>query len=53
LDQAEKLGILVLTRENLKLALNQIVLLPRADQLFEEAEQAVQADLDKYRSQPL
>jgi hypothetical protein len=41
IDQAEKLGILVLTRENLEWALTEIMRFPNADKLYEEGMQTI------------
>jgi hypothetical protein len=48
IEQAEKLGILVLAREAIDELLNRTVTLPNADQLFNEALQVVQAAKAKY-----
>lgn len=42
IDQAEKLGVLVLTREDLEWALSEIMRFPNADKLYEEGIQTVQ-----------
>jgi hypothetical protein len=52
LETAEKLGILVMTRENLDNAINQRTLVhPNADQVYAESEQIVSAALAKYQAQ--
>jgi hypothetical protein len=48
LEQAERLGILVLVRENIEEMINRTPILPNPDQLYEEARQAVQAARAKY-----
>lgn len=50
LEQAEKLGVVVLTRESLEEALKRTLVLPDADALFAEGEQAVQAAQAKYQN---
>lgn len=52
IEAAEKLGVLVMTRENLDNAINQRTLIvPNADQLYVEGEQAVSDALAKYETQ--
>jgi len=51
LEQAEKLGILVFTRENIENALNRSFVPQNAEQLYAEWEQAVSMALAKYNSQ--
>jgi hypothetical protein len=52
LEAAEKLGILVMTRENLDNAINQRTLVhPNADQIYAEAEQVVSEALAKHQAQ--
>jgi len=51
LEQAEKHGVLVLTRENIENALNRSLVLPNAEQLYAEAEQTVRSALAKYTAQ--
>ena len=52
LETAEKLGILVMTRENLDSAINQRTLVhPNADLVYAEAEQVVTDALAKYQAQ--
>ena len=53
LEQAEKLGIVVLTRESLEEALKRTLVLPDAEALFAEGEQAAQAAQAKYQSAAL
>jgi len=48
LEAAERLGVLIVTRENLDQAINQTLLQPNADQIYAEAEQSVSAALAKY-----
>jgi hypothetical protein len=52
IEATEKLGILVLTRENLNQAIDRTLMQPNADQTYAEAEQAVNAALAKYEAQP-
>jgi len=52
IEQAEKLGILVLSRENLDLAISQTLVMPNADQIYDEAEQTVRTAQEKYRAEP-
>jgi hypothetical protein len=50
-EQAERLGVLVLTRENLEQAANfRTLLLPNAEQIYEEGVQAVDVARAKYES---
>jgi hypothetical protein len=52
LETAERLGILVMTRENLDNAINQRTLIhPNADQIYAESEQVVSEALAKYQLQ--
>ncbi|MDQ7250565.1 hypothetical protein [Dongia sedimenti] len=53
LDQAEKLGILVMTREDLNEMIQRSRFPQNADRLFEEAEGRTKAALAKYNPQPL
>ena len=48
LEQAEKLGILVLAREQIDELINRTLTLPNPDQYYEEALQAIQAARAKY-----
>lgn len=48
IDQAERHGVLVLTRENIESALDRARLLPNAEQLFADGEEAVKTKLAKY-----
>jgi hypothetical protein len=50
-EAAEKLSILVLTREGLEQGINRSLVQPNADQMYTEAEQAVSAALAKYENQ--
>ena len=52
IEAAEKLGILVLTREDLNQVIDRTLMQPNADQTYAEAEQAVNAALAKYEAQP-
>lgn len=49
LEQAERLGVLVLTRESLEKALLRSLVLPDAEALFTEAEQSVLTAQEKYQ----
>lgn len=52
LETAEKLGVLVMTRENLDNAINQTTLVhSNADQMYAEAEQTVSVAMVKYQEQ--
>jgi len=48
IDQAEKLGICVITRENIDQLIFRTLLLPNADQLYEQTEQAITAALERH-----
>jgi hypothetical protein len=48
LEQAEKLGILVLTRENLELMLERTLIPQNADQIYQEAEETIKLGQAKY-----
>jgi hypothetical protein len=49
LEDAERLGVLVVTRETLENAIDQrTLMLPNADQVYAEAEQAIKEALAKY-----
>jgi hypothetical protein len=52
IEQAEKHGVLVISRENLDQALTTTLVLPNADQLYEEAITAVESAKAKYETQP-
>lgn len=52
LEQAERLGILVITRENIQEALRRTAIQQDADKLFAEAEEAVKVALAKYEQKP-
>jgi hypothetical protein len=52
IEAAERLGILVIARENLDRAIDRTLVQPNADQTYAEAEQAVSAALAKYQTQP-
>jgi hypothetical protein len=49
-EAAEKLGVCIITRERLDGAIDRTLLLPNADQIYAEAEQAVSAALAKYET---
>jgi hypothetical protein len=49
-EAAERLGVLVLTRENLERAVDRTLLMPDPDPIYTEAEQAVRAALSKYQA---
>jgi hypothetical protein len=51
IEAAEKLGIYVMTRENLDDGITQTMFQPNADQMYAGAEQIVAANLEKHRSQ--
>jgi hypothetical protein len=51
IEAAEKLGVLVITREGLDRATVQTLRLPNADQIYTEAEQTVSTALAKYKAQ--
>lgn len=53
LEQAEKLGVVVLTRESLEEALKRTLVLPDAEALYTEGEQAAQAAQSKYQNATL
>jgi CHAT domain-containing protein len=50
-EQAEKLGILVMSRENLEQAVTSALVLPNAEQLYDRAIQTIEAAQAKYDSQ--
>ena len=52
IEQAEKLGILIVSRENLDLAVGRTLVMPNPDQIYEEAEQAVKSAQEKYLAEP-
>jgi hypothetical protein len=49
LETAEKLGILVMTRESLETAINRTLVQPNADQMYDEAEKAITEAIARYR----
>lgn len=51
-EAAERLGVLVMTRENLDRAIERTLVQPNAEQSYVEAEQAVSAGLTKYQTEP-
>jgi hypothetical protein len=48
IEQAEKLGILVMTREDLEQGINRTIVIPNADELLEQAQETVRAAQAKY-----
>ena len=50
MDSAERLGILVITRETLDSAIERSLILPNAEQTYAQAEQRVTAALAKYQT---
>ena len=52
IEQAERVGILVRTREDLEEALNRTLTFPMADELYEQAIQAASSAQAKYEAQP-
>jgi hypothetical protein len=51
LEAAEKLGILVMTRESLESAINRTLVQPSPDQMYEEAERTIREAAAKYQAQ--
>jgi hypothetical protein len=51
IEQAEKLGVLVMCRENLEEAVTRTLVLPNAEQLYEEAIKTVESAKVKYETQ--
>ena len=51
IEQAEKLGVLVISRENLEQAVSRTLVLPNAEQLYEEAIKTVESSKAKYEAQ--
>jgi hypothetical protein len=51
MEQAERLGILVITRESFEQVINRTLVLPNADRLYEESERSIRAALAKHESQ--
>ena len=51
IEQAERLGVLVLTRENMEQAITRTLVMPNADQLYEEAQQRVREGQAKFHEQ--
>ena len=51
IEQAEKLGVLVISRENLEQAVTRTLVFPNADQLYEEAIKTVESAKAKYEIQ--
>jgi hypothetical protein len=49
LEMAEKLGVLVMTRESLESAVNRTLVQPNADQMYTEADKAITDALAKYQ----
>jgi hypothetical protein len=52
MEQAERLGIHVVTREELVEALTRTLRFPAADELYEQASRAASAAQAKYEAQP-
>ncbi len=52
MEQAERSGILVVTREDLEEALDRTMTLPAAESLYDQGIQAVRAAQAKYEEQP-
>jgi hypothetical protein len=52
MEQAERLGILVVTREDLEVAIDRTIRLPAADELYEEGIKAARTAQAKYEAQP-
>jgi hypothetical protein len=50
LESAERIGILVQTRENLNQSITQTMFQPNPEQIYTQAEQEVAAALSKYRT---
>jgi hypothetical protein len=51
IEQAEKLGVLVMSRENLEQAVSRTLVLPNAEQLYDEAIKSVESAKEKYETQ--
>jgi hypothetical protein len=51
LETADKLGILVMTRESLESAMNRTLTHPNPDQMYEEAERSIREAAAKYQAQ--
>jgi hypothetical protein len=51
IEHAERLGVLVLSREQLDRIINQTLVTPNTNQLYDEAEAAVRAAQAKYPAQ--
>ena len=51
IEQAEKLGVLIMSREDLEQAVSKTLVLPNAEQLYEEAIKTVEAAKAKYKAQ--
>lgn len=52
IEEAEKLGLLVITQEQLQEALVRTLMMPNADALFEDAAKAVHEAQAKYKPEP-
>ena len=52
LEQAEKLGILVITREDFTQLIDRTLALPNADKLYAEAEDAIRAARQRHEAEP-
>jgi hypothetical protein len=51
-EDAERLGVLVFTRENIENAINRSIVIPNAEQMFSEGLESVRSALAKFSSQP-
>jgi hypothetical protein len=51
IEQAEKLGVLVISRENLEQAVSRTLRLANAEQLYNEAIKSVESAKEKYETQ--
>ena len=48
IEQAEKLGVLVITWEGIQELLNQTLMLPNAEKMYDEAERSVKEAKEKH-----
>jgi hypothetical protein len=51
-EDAERLGVLVLTRENIDNAINRSIVVPNAEQMYAEGLESVRSALAKFSGQP-
>jgi hypothetical protein len=51
-EDAERLGVVVLTREHIENAINRSMVIPNAEAMFAEALQIAQAGIDKHAAEP-